>query len=277
MKREPARNYQVVVPSYQRPDGLFAKTLPMLLNRAVDADRITVYLHDNDPTLDDYTSGLAELGVRHVTTGERGITAQRNRINQDFPAGTPLVSMDDDLSDVVRAADSKTLNPVTDLDRFFKDMFTETAGRDLHVWGISPVPNAYFLKPGRVSEGLKFLMFTLFGFYNRPGHPVHEFTVPYKDEHEFSLRSWWYDGAAVRADDVAVKAEYYAPGGCQAAGRDWDQVEQSVQSLLSQWPGLVRRNTARKSEWPEIKLSPKKRHAGNAPETPPPGVAAPVR
>lgn len=272
MPRLPARDYRISIPSYQRPLNLMRKTLPLLLSRGVQPERITVYLHHHDPELPTYHGVLRDNGIQHRTTSEHGITAQRTRIVDDHPPGTPIVSMDDDLSNVQRALDHKTLGPVEDLDQFFRDMFTETAGRDLNVWGISPVPNAYFLKPGRTSDGLKFLMFTLFGFFNRPGHPVHDFTVRYKDEHEFSLRAWWYDGATLRHDGVAVQAEYYAPGGCQAAGRDVDQVEASVQSLLRQWPGLVRRNQKRESGWPEILLSPKKRHAGHPASTPPPGI-----
>jgi hypothetical protein len=237
----------------------------------VDPDRITVFLHDHDPHLTDYLHVTNNVGAHHHITSQRGITAQRTAITRAFPAGTPIVSMDDDLSGVQEALDSKTLRPVEDLDGFFRLMFTETTARDLHVWGISPVPNPYFLRPGRIGEGLKFLMFTLYGFFNRPDHPAHTFTVPYKDEHEFSLRAWWYDGATVRHDGIAVNAEYYTPGGCEAAGRTYDDVERSVQSLLQQWPGLLRRNPKKTSPWPEIVLKPKKRHAGHPPTTPPPG------
>lgn len=272
MPRLPARDYRIAVPSYQRPDGCGQKTLALLTRRGVDPGRITVYTHAHDPHIDGYRALAEHTGVQLTITDGKGITVQRRRIATDYPAGTPVVSMDDDLRDVVYAPDNKHLVPVPNMDAWLRGMFTDTAAADLHVWGISPVPNAYFLRPGRRSEGLKLLMFTLYGFYSRPGHPVHISTVQYKDEHELSLRAWWYDGGAVRADDVAVKTEYYAPGGCQAAGRSREQVEQSVQRLLAQWPGLVKRNTKRSSDWPEITLTPKKRHAGHPVNTGPPGT-----
>lgn len=265
--------YRVAIPSYQRADMLASAALPLLTERGVSPERITVFLHDNDPQRPAYERLAADAGVGLVTTPARGITAQRTAILNHYPEGTPLLSVDDDVTNLREALDSKTLRPVADVDALVRLMFDTTEERGLHVWGLSPVPNAYFMKPGAINEGLKFLIFTFWGCKVRHGHPVHKFTVPYKDEHELSLRAWWYDGATVRHDGVAASANYYtAPGGCQAAGRDLAQVEASVVSLLEQWPGLVRRNLRRKSDWPEIVLATRKRHDGNPPHVPPPGV-----
>lgn len=264
--------YQVAIPSYQRAERL-AGTLRMLFSRGVPASQMTVFLHDNDPQARDYGILAAETGIDLVMTTARGITAQRTAILNAYPQDTNLLSIDDDVTNIQRAVDSKTLQPVMDLNALFESMFDETRRRGLFVWGLSPVPNAYFMKPGQIGEGLKFLIFTVWGCIVRHNHPVHAFTVPYKDEHELSLRAWWYDGATVRHDGVAATANYYtAPGGCQAAGRDHAQVEASVASLLEQWPGLVRRNLRRKSDWPEIILAAKRRHAGHSLDTPPPGI-----
>lgn len=270
-------DYQVAIPSYQRADRLSRSALPLLLERGVPADAITVFLHDNDPQYREYVSTVGVgMGVRIQVTDARGITDQRTRILNHYPQGTNLLSVDDDVTNIRRALDRKTLEPVDDLDALFRHMFATTRARGLYVWGLSPVPNAYFMKPGEINEGLKFLIFTVWGCIVRHNHPVHQFTVPYKDEHELSLRAWWYDGATVRHDGVAANANYYtAPGGCQAAGRDLAQVETSVESLLHQWPGLVRRNLKRKSDWPEIVLATRRRTDGHAPDVEPPGIYRP--
>lgn len=279
MRRAPAREYQIVIPSYQRAEGLQQKTLAWLGAAGVDPTRITVFLHDNDPQLEAYQALAGRTGIRLNATPMRGITAQRTYIPTQFAPGTPIVCLDDDVTGLVEAVDSKTLRPVADVDALFRRMFTETAGRDLYVWGLSPVVNAFYMSPGRISEGLRFLIFTVIGFFNRPGHPVHEFTVPYKDEHETSLRAWWYDGGTVRHDGIAAQANYYTdPGGCQAPGefqRTPAKVAFSVEELEKQWPGLVRRNTRKKDTgYIEITLAPKKRHAGHPSTTPPPGARA---
>jgi len=124
------------------------------------------------------------------------------------------------------------------------------------------------------STGLKLVMFNLYGFVNRPGHPVHAQTVKYKDEQELTLRAWWYDGGVVRSDDTAPVGEFYTPGGCQADGRHYEEVRASAEALIAQWPGYVRWNTKKKSDWPEVDLVRKPRGAGHPVDIPPPGVTS---
>jgi hypothetical protein len=269
----PPVEYVVAIPSYQRAEQLEKRTLALLLDGGVEPERVHVFLHDNDPTIADYAALAERTGISVIVTQARGITAQRTGIAAFWPEGTPVVSMDDDVTALMAAKDAKTLEPVTDPGWLFTMMFNELYHRNLWVWGLAPVPNAFFLKPEKVSEGLKFLIFTCYGFYSRPGHPVHTHSVPYKDENELSLRAWWYDGAAVRHDGIAAKANFYTlAGGCQAAGRNHDQIEASVKSLLGQWPGLVRINKARKSEHTEIVLARRARTAGHPVDSLPPGV-----
>lgn len=269
--------YSVAIPSYQRPEGLARKTLATLLAGGVPRSSITVYLHDHDPYLSGYRDVLDGLGIGYRVTPHRGIGPQRRQIVEDFPAGERLVSMDDDIKRVMRAvapSGKGALQPVTDLDSWFREMFDNTAREGLYVWGASPVPNAFYMRHDRpYSTGLKLVMFNLYGFINRPGHPVHRQTVKYKDEQELTLRAWWYDGGVVRSDNTSPVGEFYTPGGCQADGRHYAEVRESAESLMAQWPGYLRWNTRKKSDWPEVDLVRKPRTQGHSPEVPPPGRA----
>lgn len=268
-------SYVVAVPSYQRPVWLTERTLTTLLNGGVPMERVHVFVHDNDPYLDSYRDVAAANGVHLEVTGARGIREQRQCIINRFPAGQHIVSMDDDIQAVQYAVTGqKTLQDVANLDKLFQGMFQECEQRGLNVWGVAPVNNPFFMNPGQLYEGLKLVMFTLYGFINRPGHPVHEPTVEYKDEQELTLRAYWWDGAILRHDGVAVKANYYGPGGCTAAGRDYRAVRESQDALLAQWPGYAY-EVQKKTGWPEMRLVSKKRHAGNPLDVPPPGVTAP--
>lgn len=262
-------DYRVAIPSYQRPWMVTAKTLPALAAGGVDPDRVTVFLHGHDPQLPDYE---LPAGVHRVVTDAVGINAQRAAIIDTYPAGTPLVQVDDDLTKLVKAIDPKTTRPVADVDAFLRSMFFETAARDLWVWGLSPTTNAFYMTPGRITAGLRFLLYSMVGTFTRPGHPVHLATVPTKDDYELSLRAWWFDGASVRADGVAADADLYkAAGGCQLTRQPAD-AETAVAALIAAWPGLVRRNEKRNTGYPEIKLSPRARGVPHPASTPPPGV-----
>lgn len=274
--RQPADAYRVAIPSYQRPGMLTTRTLTALTNGGVDPGRVTVFVHDNDPHLSDYTNRVTAWGAQLAITTARGINQQRAAILDHYPTGTPLVQIDDDLTAVLTTPDRKHLHPVTDLHGFLTGMFYDTAGRDLYVWGLNPTTNAFYMRPGRLAEGLRFLMFSLWGCYTRPGHPVHTCTVPTKDDYELSLRAWWYDGAVLRHDGATADADIYkAPGGCQLT-RLPEHAEQGAAKLIADWPGLVRRNPRRKSGYTEILLTPKPRHAGHPPGTPVPGAPQPV-
>lgn len=267
--------YRVVIPSYQRPNELFAKTLPTLANKGVPLGLVDVFLHEHDPYLDDYLNRLLYTEATPMITQARGIGEQRQVIVDSYPAGTQLVGMDDDIEEVIATTGPRWANVfnVDNLHDRFLLMFGRLFLEDLHVWGTAPVNNPFFMKEwgSPPSQGLKLCMFTLFGWVNRPGHPVHTQTVQYKDEQEFSLRAWWYDGGVLRADDMAVKTKFYGDGGCTAAGRSWQQVESSVVSLMQQWPGLITRNTKAGSDWPEVKLARRKRIEGHPTSVPPPG------
>lgn len=267
-----ADDYRIAIPSYQRPAMVTERTLSALAAGGVDPDRVTVFLHRHDPHLDTYRDVLPPTGVHHVVTDHHGINAQRAGIVTAYPAGTPLVQCDDDLRRLVVAVDAKRTITMTDVHGFLRGMFMDTAARDLWVWGLSPTTNAFYMTPGRITEGLRFLLYALVGTFTRPGHPVHLATVPTKDDYELSLRSWWYDGASVRHDGAAADADIYkAPGGCQLTRRPED-AHVAVAALESDWPGLVRRNTRRKSDFPEIVLAARRRHLGHSITTPPPGV-----
>ena len=185
-----------------------------------------------------------------------------------------MVQCDDDITDVVNATGPKRLVPVTELDTWLRLAFTTTAGADLYCWGVNAVVNPFWMRPRKdgPSQGLKFLIGTFWGFFARPGHPVHDTTVEVKEDYDTSLRAWWYDGGAVRFDDVAVKADHYkAAGGCQDY-RTTGASAIAAEQLQRVWPGLVRPNPRRDGH-AEILLTPKPRHRGHPSHTHPPGLA----
>lgn len=264
--------YQVAVPSYRRAKMLAERTLPFLTSGGVAPQKITVFVHNHDPDLNDYRRVAEQFGVHLYSTDERGINAQRAAIRRSYRPGTPLVQLDDDVRSLHEAVTEKRLEQVTDVDRFFMAMFEHTMSIGLHSWGLTPVLNPFFMKPGQFSDGLKFVIFSLFGNFVRPSdHPTYVNTVPTKDDYEFSLRSWWYDGGILRNEHVAAKADIYkAPGGCQDT-RTVQMAADSVDSLIRQWPGLVRINTRRKSDFVEILLNRRPRHDGYPLGMPVPG------
>lgn len=265
--------YQVVIPRYRRAEWLVQRTLTTLLNGKVDPARITVFVHDNDPQQDAYHDVAAATGVHITATPARGIIAQRAYISNSYPASTRIVSLDDDVTGLRSLGTDGKLHPVQDLDAYIGHMFTETEKAGLKAWGLAPVGNPFFMKP-ELSQGLKFLIYTCVGYINEPGHPAQQNTVPTKDDYEHSIRRWWWDGGVIRGNGTYATADVYkGAGGLMGTGqRTPDKAEAAIRKLERQWPGIIRRNHRRKSDFPEIILNPHARHQGHDWLTPPPGA-----
>jgi len=269
--------FQVAIPSHRRARLLESATLATLARGGVDLGDVTVFLDRTDPDMDAYGALARRLGLRLVVSQVRGINPQRRLISGHYAPGVRVLCMDDDVTDVVRAIDTKHLEPIgRGLAQWITAAFDHTDAVGLKVWGTSAVANAYFMTPGRPpTEDLKFLIATMYGFVSRPGHPVHNTTVAVKEDYELSLRAWWYDGGVVRYGDVTTRADHYkAPGGCQDY-RTADVSLQAAASLENDWPGIVRRNTRRKSGHAEILLNRRPRHGGRPPQADLPGIYRP--
>jgi hypothetical protein len=266
-------DYQVAVPSWRRADLLRDKTLTTLRRGGVSMSRLTVFINMHDPQLNEYLALAEAFGFDIQSLYDQGINATRRRIADHFPPGTPVVCMDDDVTRVARAVSPKKLDDIGDLGQFFADAFQRTSDEGLQVWGVNAVANPYFMQ-GKTTTDLKFLIATLWGFYSRPGHPVHATTVEVKEDYESSLRAWWYDGGLVRFSNVTAVADHYrAAGGCQDY-RDAARSQEAAERLIADWPGLVRINTRRKSGHAEVLLARKARHEGHPVDTAPPGYVA---
>lgn len=263
------KNYHVAVLSFQRPKEVVRKTLRILANGGVPGKNICVYLHENDPYLDDYEIALEALGVDFWVTSTTGTKEQRAEIYGRFPEGHHIVSMDDDIERLVTTGEDGKLTDVVDVDYLIQEAFQWTDRAGLFAWGLYTSTNAYFMKD-RYSEGLRPFTYCMFGVLNRPGHQVHDLTTQYCDDMEFCLRSWWWDGGVVRKDNVAVVQEYLSEGGFNASGRNLSAIHEDNLRLNMQWPDFTRlKEGAGGVSW--IKPKTLKRRDPMPLTTPPPG------
>jgi hypothetical protein len=262
---DPPDSYVVAIPTYRRRTALASKTLPLLLARGVDPQRITIVVADLAEA-DSYRAVLLPGTYGRISVASVTLRSARHHIAALYPDGTPVVQIDDDVSDVVEAVDKKTLRPVPNLDRMFRDAFTTAADKSCYLWGVAPVPNAFYLNPGKASAGLKFCIGTLFGWWSRgPHHTTQRLYLDEKEDYERTLRFYDHDGQVLRLDGVSIKTRHYEePGGMQ----EYRTVQDShfaAAYLQSQWPQYVHINTKRTGPRTEILLRARKRTSMEAP------------
>jgi hypothetical protein len=229
---------QVAVPSHGRAATVNAKTLALLADRGVPADRVRLFVTPEQ--LADYQAAVDPGLVAEVLPGAYGLAAQRRHIALAYPEGTHLVQLDDDLADVRERLNDKEHAPVPDLAALFAEAFAMCHAAGAGLWGVYPVLNAMFMGTGATTD-LRFCIGQLWGVVNRHD-PELATELANKEDYERTLRWWHHDGVVVRLNNVAPKSRLYQPGGLQAADqpdrRNLNRRE--VQWLLQRWPDNVR-------------------------------------
>jgi hypothetical protein len=107
--------YQVMICTHDRPDGLAQNTLALLERLAVPLNRVTVFV--TPANFDLYRAQLWMSGWTgkrvNVLPGDTGLGANRNFGMRYFPAGTPVLSFNDDIKDMKGMGDGGKWTPLT--------------------------------------------------------------------------------------------------------------------------------------------------------------------
>lgn len=276
MKTQKYDPYVIAIPSYKRANMIFKKTLATLAQHLGQTPPVPIYVFlANKDELLEYQSAwpqdfkLQNQAIQFVI-GEKGLKNQRNYIMDYFPACTNIVQMDDDLDDVLelvvplkrplgkRPNRANTLKPITDLHQFYLDAFQKCRSVSANIWGIYPVPNAYFMTPTQTTD-LRFIVGPMFGVINRHNAGL-RLTTDEKENVERTLKYFTLDGRVLRYNNITVQTRYFKTmGGMQASTRTSARRANALRAaeyLHRLYPDLTRIHLDKKSGWPEIKFLP---------------------
>lgn len=246
-------SYVIAIPTYNRENTIVSKTLKTLKDGGIDPTKIYIFVADTEQ-LNKYGFVPKEL-YNEIVVGVLGICEQRKFIANYFPENQYIVSVDDDVDELLMLKDDELIK-VENLDEFFMDAYKLMEKEKLFIWGVYPVNNAFFMKD-KITTDLKFIVGVLFGFINRKLktlEPSPEIQV--KEDYELSILYYKLDGGVIRYNNVTAKTKYYAIGGC---GKDrLERNEISAKFLQQKYPDLVS-IFHRKNGNAEIKLKRKKR------------------
>lgn len=249
-------NYVVAIPSFKRSKLLVDKTLTMLKTGGVPHTCIHVFVANKEEA-NNYKTTLPSDMYAKIVIGKPGITPQRRFIVKYFAEGTNVVSIDDDVACMYKRVSSSVMEPLKDVHGFFQQAFTTCYKEKLYLWGVYPVLNAFFMKPG-VSYDLKFVIATLYGFINRHDQSILP-SVGEKEDFEMSILYYRKDGGVVRFNDIGIKTKFHNPNGGLGHIKDRFEVnEKAAQALKKKYPeyGFV---WHRKNGMAEFRLNRKPR------------------
>ena len=277
MKQEPTNKYKpyvIAIPSYKRTNMIYKKTLATLAQHLGQTPPVPIYVFlANKDELVDYQLArprefqLPESSVKFVV-GEKGLKNQRNFIMDYFPACTNIVQMDDDLDEVLelvvpgerplgkRPNRANRLKPIQDLHQFILLAFDKCRATAANIWGIYPVPNAYFMTPTQTTD-LRFIVGPMFGVINRHDAGL-RLTTNEKENVERTLKYFTLDGRVLRYNNITVATRYFKTmGGMQASQRTSARRANALRAaeyLHKLYPELTKIHLDKKSRWPEIKF-----------------------
>ena len=271
--------YKVAIPSYQRSEIIGQKTLHTLIQGKVPLEKIHIFVaNDTEKAL--YVSKIKEqyphYPLKNLHVGVLGITPQRQFISQFFPKNTPIVSLDDDVEQVYQLSSYRPFSPqpktnrktqrkttnkkesnrlvkLTNLDQFFHKAFEYTLQQKLHIWGVYPVNNPFFMQP-KTTTDLRFLIGGFYGYINRPTAPELKVTVPIKEDYENTILHYIHDGGIVRFNGVSYKSKNYSPGGLEKAETRLESNRKASEMLLKRYPAYVSKRPTRANGVVEIAL-----------------------
>lgn len=250
------KTYVVAIPSYNRAHQLISKTLATLKKGGIQSNSIYIFVANEAEHAIYFATIPTELYGR-IIVGVKGITPQRQYIVNYFAEGTHVVSIDDDVEDVLQLSpDGATLTCMTDLDGFFRSAFCTCVTERLHLWGIYPVKNPYFMRPTSTTD-LKFILGTMYGFICRHDADLVP-DVAEKEDYETSILYYLKDGGVLRHNNVCLKTKFHATGGLGNGTDRFETNRVAAETLQQRYPDLVKIRE-RKSGMTEIRLYEKKK------------------
>jgi len=237
-------DFKIAIPSYKRVDILRTHTLALLERQNIDKSKVFVFV-----VPEEYQSYKEAFPEVTVVSGVGGLKEQRNFISGYFAEGDCIVSIDDDIKDVIIKKDNQLLS-LDNLEEVLIKGFRDCKNSKASLFGFYPVVNKLWMTES-VSESFKFIIGSCFGYINRKIL----ITVSQKQDYQLSVLNYIKDKKVIRYNYISLKSNYYkTKGGLQEAGNRLQIQEESVAYLLKEYPEYFALKKSFKSGFPELRL-----------------------
>jgi len=242
-------HYVIAIPTYNREDIISKKTLKTLLEGGVNKNKIYLFVA-NKEQYKLYYENVPKNMYKEIIIGKLGITNQRKFISKYFPENQYIISIDDDVEELLILKDSTKLVKLKNIHEFFMEAYSLLKKENLYIWGIYPVRNAFFMK-NKITTDLKFIIGVLYGYINRHLKKLEPKTTV-KEDYEQSILYYKLDGGVLRFNNITPKTKFNAEGGL---GKDrFEMNKKASEYLKDKYPDIIT-IFHRKNGMAEVKLS----------------------
>jgi hypothetical protein len=215
-------DYKIAIPTYKRSSCIH--TLDYLKKENVPINLITLFVADKDE-FELYKEKYPEY---EIVIGVPGIANQRNFITQHYDEGTYVVSIDDDVKDLISIKSLPFSVWILECLEYMKS-------KKVELLGISPTTNLLWMQQRKQEFKCgRYLCVGVFQIY--VVRKQYKLTVNYIEDYERSILYLKQDGAVARYDGVCLKTSYWSKGGCSASGRNVEIYCDQVNKLVNLYP-----------------------------------------
>lgn len=229
---------KIAIPTYNRPNECRDKTLTTLLNGGINKNKIYIFVA-NKRQEKMYEEIIPKNMYKEIVVGKLGITNQRKFISRYFPEGQYIISMDDDIEELLSLRGTRDLIKINNLNKFFMDAYKILKKENLYIWGVYPVRNPFFMKDRqKITTDLRFIIGVIHGYINRHSRDLMPSTkAESKEDYETSILYYLKDGGVLRFNHVTFKTKFNAEGGL---GTDrFEKNKNAALYLKEKYPDIV--------------------------------------
>jgi hypothetical protein len=233
-----------VIPSYNRVDILRTHTLAFLQRNTVKVSDIFIFVVREQ--YDIYKEAYPEY---NIIIGRVGLKEQRNFITDYFSIGDYIVSLDDDIKDIIMLVDGMFIS-LNNFQEVVIKGFAVCVKENCSLFGFYPVLNKDWMKD-TISTDFKFIIGSCFGYINRKIVR----TISEKDDYLFSVLNYIRDKKVIRYNFISIKTKYYKQsGGLQSFSNRKELQQEAVLYLIDKYPEYFALKKSFKSGFPELRV-----------------------
>ena len=245
--------YRIAIPSYKRSKVINNKTLKYLSKCNFDLSKVDVFVSD-EKEKKEYEKNCNYEDVNFIIGG-KNITEQRNIIHTYYPDDSLILSIDDDIEEMLIKNKNK-LKSFYEIEKLSIIAKNEMIKNRTKICGIYPVANQFFMK-NKISINLKYIAA---GFYFFISEQDRTLLVELQDKEDFerSIKYFIKYNSLVRLEMITMKTKFYKGEGGLQATRTEERIKKSALYLAAKYPNYCKMNTGKKTGYAEVRLINKK-------------------
>jgi len=232
---------KIAIPTYKRADTIEELSLKIFRKLSYP---IYLFVH----TEEQKKQYEKIKGVEIVVSNAIGIVGQRNFILNYFKEGEEIVQIDDDIQDIFILKSGYPRGKLeklegNQLEGFIEQAFADLKREGLKLWGVYPVPNAFYMDNGMSRNN--FVIATFMGII--VSNLRFDSDLILKEDYDFTLQNIMI-GGTLRYNFITVKAKHYVNSGGVKEIRDDKNEQKSIAVLKAKWGDWIKNNPRRKNE-----------------------------